>query len=311
MINKDLKSKIIKLCGKEYFYSLYLINESRTILDTIFILSSYILNLLLLIFLYKLSPAISYIFLPFSIFFNAVIFNWINVQCHEASHKLLFKNKKVNDNYFNFILGYFSFHDVETYKTTHKFHHMYLHEEKDPDRDYYEVKSNFKSFFILFFKDIIGMTAIKRFFQINKSQLNKKNNWIIFYKILYQFIILNLLIIFTDMQTGFLFFFFLQIYSLICILPIIIRIRTIVQHYRPTNENKMWTSRSTRATIFERVIFGARMDYHFEHHLFPAIPYYNLNKLNDLLLKHDFFKSKENDRFITTNYFGFAKQIKI
>ena len=95
-----------------------------------------------------------------------------------------------------------------------------------------------------------------------------------------------------------------------CLYPILVRIRTIVQHYHPKLNSKknelMWISRTTRSNLLGRIIFGGRMDYHFEHHIFPKIPYYKIKILNVMLIKINFFDKKdEKNSFITTSFFTF------
>lgn len=313
-MQQQLKKSIITLCGRDNISALHKISEQKTILDTIKILTFYFLNFLCLIYSYKLSYLLSFFLLPLFMMINSIVFNWINVQCHEASHKLLFNNKKINDRYFNYILGFFCFHDVDTYRLTHRNHHDHLHSDKDPDLRTYTEHANHKSFLNLILLDMLGITAFKKIFEIIETRNYKSNMKLLFFKILYQLIILLILVYFTNIIFGLIFFFFMQIYSLFCIFPILIRIRTIVQHYHPSisdlnnKNNEIWISRSTQANLLERVILGARMDYHFEHHLFPMIPHYNIKKLNFLLEKKNFFKSSINSNFLTNNFFDFFKK---
>jgi fatty acid desaturase len=50
-------------------------------------------------------------------------------------------------------------------------------------------------------------------------------------------------------------------------------------------------SRTTVASFLQFLVVGARMDYHFEHHLFPTLPYYRLRELHRDLHRAGFFES--------------------
>src|SRR5256886_17641837 len=83
--------------------------------------------------------------------------------------------------------------------------------------------------------------------------------------------------------------------SLLYVLPIVtfypaqIRLRSTVEHgfevgFRPASPQDYWVTRSTRGTWLERFVFSPfAIHYHFEHHLFPAIPHYNLRTVRKLL----------------------------
>ena len=71
--------------------------------------------------------------------------------------------------------------------------------------------------------------------------------------------------------------------------------RTISEHSKPTNINfknyPLFISRTSKCNFLEKYVLGAQMEYHFEHHVFPNIPYKNLKKLHDYLWKNNFFYS--------------------
>ena len=68
----------------------------------------------------------------------------------------------------------------------------------------------------------------------------------------------------------------------------LIRIRTYVQH-ASENYEKYDVSRTTLCNFFETFFIGCRMNYHFEHHMFPNIPYYGF--------KETIMKNKDNEYF--------------
>lgn len=314
---KDLKLFIYEILGKDFILSLHKIDISRTLFDGFLILFFYFFNFFNIIFIYQYYFTLFPLYLFVAALINAIIFNWMNVQCHEASHNLLFPNKKINDNFYNFFLGFFSLQDVDTYRLSHRYHHSDLHTSNDPDLKMYTEHRKYRNFFYCILKDLSGITAINRYKQIKNikklSNNHTKNKKIFFFKVVYQLLLILFLILFTNTHFGILIYAIVQVFPLLSIFPILVRIRTIVQHFdeelEKSNDNQnLWISRSTRSNMIEHLVFGARMDFHFEHHLFPRIPYYNINILNLKLISKNFFKDK-NKNYITKNFFNFFKKI--
>ena len=152
----NIKKFILEKIDLEKVRSFQAINIYRSILDCLVILFFYIFNFLTIIYFYKFNFYLFLIYIPFGALINGVVFNWMNVQCHEASHNLLFNNRKLNDLFFNFSLGFWCLHDVESYRVMHRDHHSKLHTDEDPDLWFYTEHKNYKSFFTIILKDIVG-----------------------------------------------------------------------------------------------------------------------------------------------------------
>ena len=63
--------------------------------------------------------------------------------------------------------------------------------------------------------------------------------------------------------------------------PVQIRLRSACEHSFEAGynvaANGRWVTRSVNANVVERFLIGPLYsDYHFEHHLLPTVPYYNL-----------------------------------
>ena len=93
---------------------------------------------------------------------------------------------------------------------------------------------------------------------------------------------------------GPMYYLSVYVYGLVGIFPVLVRVRTVVQHFDPSIQtlstvSPRFISRSTVATMTESMVVGARMDYHFEHHLYPNLPYYGLKQMHRALLASGFF----------------------
>lgn len=289
-----LKKDIQDIIGLKNLKSLTIINPFKTLQDFLIIYLVLFIIFYSIIYLHQTNTMLITIFAPFIMFLTAIMFNWINVQVHEASHKLLFKNKKLNDLYCDIIIGSWALHDVETYRSTHFKHHSKLHTNEDPDKGHYtSYTGSYRKLIIGFFQDLFSITALKRIYQVlvkSKKIKNNKSYHILLYKLTSQLIIVGILYSFTGIN-SILYYFLFFIVPLFCIFPLLLRIRVVVQHYSKDlkKHSDIWISRTTISSLFEHFVIGARMDYHFEHHLFPTIPHYNLKKLHLDLLNAGFF----------------------
>ena len=78
-------------------------------------------------------------------------------------------------------------------------------------------------------------------------------------------------------------------------------IRSVAEHFGELAYDSLLTStRTVKANAIERFLIAPHnVGYHLEHHLYPAVPYYNLPKLHDLLMETEEYKGKAH---ITIGY---------
>lgn len=305
----DIEKDFQNIIGLENLKNLTIINPFKTLQDCLIIYLVLFIIFYSIIYLHQTNIMLLAIFAPFIMFLTAIMFNWINVQVHEVSHKLLFKNKKLNDLYCDIIIGSWALHDVETYRSTHFEHHSKLHTDEDPDKGHHtSFTGSYRELIKVFFQDLFSINSLKRIYQVLAKSKKIKNNkfyHIFLCKLTSQLIIIGTLYSFTGIN-SLLYYFLFFIVPLFCIFPLLLRIRVVVQHYSKDLKISLgiWMSRTTITSLFEHFVIGARMDYHFEHHLFPTIPHYNLKKLHLDLLNAGFFDI--NLSYYTDN---FSKEI--
>lgn len=306
--DRSIRKQVIDIVGKDELSSLRAINQYATLKDGIIIYLFGISSVLIAIFYGNFSDIFGVLSLLCAAVINGVLVNWINVQVHEASHSLLFRSKRINDFYINWLLGNWALHDVMTYRSTHDKHHSHLHMEQDPDREMYIGHAR-TSLIHSLLSDLCGWTALKRVKQVismNRKTGKTTNHFSrLVPKAIAQCILLGLLT-HNHGPTGVAIYATVILVPIFCIFPALIRVRTIVQHFDrrmlTDQEDQIWCSRSTVTGFVERIIIGARMDYHFEHHLLPSIPYYNLQKLHLILKENGFFDHDESRDFTTHDF---------
>jgi len=216
-------------------------------------------------------------------------FNAVNVQIHEASHFLLFRNKAWNDGFVNVFLAFPALQDVSSYRSSHKLHHRYLHGEEDPDRPIYADFGTLGRVAKYALLDVAMMSFARML--LNRGGMRHKVNFapgITAAKLAYQCAILSVFVALHGPLHGVMYYGIFWVYPLLAIYPMLVRLRTVVQHFdrRP---GLAFVSRTTLARPLQHYFLGCAMDYHFEHHLYPALPYYGLAKLNRCLRNAGFF----------------------
>ena len=230
----------------------------------------------------------------FSVFFLGVSFNWMNVQTHEACHYLLIKNKKLNDLFSNFFYGILSLRTVNHYRLSHLAHHLRLRDnENDPDFHLYNTKLS-----VGIFKDLLLLTFFN--YLVNNKKKQKIN---LKFTLFAELMIIILTFVFVNNKEIFniLKIIFLYHYALFGVLLCLIRIRTYVQHFSE-NYNEKNISRTTLCNFFETLIIGCRMNFHFEHHIFPNIPYYRFKKSIKINKNKDIFSNFYNKTYFSYDF---------
>ena len=99
------------------------------------------------------------------------------------------------------------------------------------------------------------------------------------------------------------FFLILWVIPLSTFTVAMMRLRTIGEHLGLPNKQELDASRHTDGTLLERLsISPLNINYHIDHHLFPSVPYYNLPKLHQILLKNNHYVKNAH---INKTYLGF------
>ncbi len=88
--------------------------------------------------------------------------NAFGVILHEGSHGLLAKSRLANDRISNWGIAFWTINSVEEYRPTHRLHHRYLGQERDPDRVFYLVPARRGALTSLLLQDLFGITAFRR-----------------------------------------------------------------------------------------------------------------------------------------------------
>ncbi|OAB39744.1 fatty acid desaturase [Paenibacillus macquariensis subsp. macquariensis] len=217
----------------------------------------------------------------------------LDIMMHESSHNILFKNRKLNKWVACLFCAFPIMISYSAYCKGHMTHHKYLWSEEDPDLIRYRIfgldqpPKNRMEFFLrhlikpLFLfhvpRYILGMIKVTMY---SKDEL--RFDGII--RNLYYLLIIASSIVFGFWQELILFW----VVPFLTTLQIIKYWAEMAEHAGLENEQEIFATRNSFGNWFERVIIHPHQNsYHLVHHLFPAVPHYNIRKVH-LVLMDDF-----------------------
>ncbi|MFC1773790.1 fatty acid desaturase [Pseudomonadota bacterium] len=211
--------------------------------------------------------------------------NAMGILMHEGSHYFFHKSPIINDRIADIFVCLPIFNTVAGYRRLHSAHHQNSGTERDPSYDLYAKTASRTEILIGALKDVAGLTAISSFMTryINKpggTTEPTESPWAFIKLITVQAGIAYGLFWSTGIPYAYL---LLWILPLLTIPPLINRIRTIVEHASLTPESRM-DNRTTLSGRLEQLFFAPYgYMHHFEHHLCPYIPFYQLSCFRNFL----------------------------
>jgi len=235
------------------------------------------------------------------------------VLMHDAAHYRFLKNRKWNDLITNVTTMYPLFLTIENYRKNHLAHHRHLNTEEDPDwvskfgrREFTfpQTKQDFLltlgSYFLLYqgIRDAIWFVSRFDILGQKKAKTNKKESKLP--KLTFYVLLITGLTFFGG-WTAFLFFWVIPYFSTFLMFQYI---RSVAEHFGEQMEydHLLNASRTVKTNPIEQFLVAPHnVGYHIGHHLYPGVPYYNLPKLHELLMKNADFKEKAH---VTKGYFG-------
>ena len=226
--------------------------------------------------------------------------NAFGVLVHEGSHGFLARSRRFNDRLSNWAVAFWTINSVEEYRPTHRLHHRYLGQERDPDRNFYLVPARRGGLTGLILQDILGVTAFRRA-TTRISGTSQESGApasllasprLMIGKGVTQLVVLGQFILLQGIARGALFYVVFWLVPIVCMYPMILRLKTITEHFDPglrSPDTVMWTARTSVAGWLQNHWVGARMEYHFEHHVLPTIPYRGLRRMHRRLEESGLF----------------------
>ncbi len=212
---------------------------------------------------------------------------------HEAAHYRILPNRKWNDRLSNWLLAFPLLITTESYRRHHAAHHDHLNTDRDPDwmrkrhLDEWKFPKDLKGMFRILIRDLCGgglLDNIRLMLIIRKSGRSKtqvKQAPAIWERALFYTLVAAVLLV----SERWLPMLLLWVLPLFTILAVILRIRSISEHFGLAATNELNSSRNLKGTFVERFLLAPHnIGYHLDHHLYPSVPFYNLPQLHRQLM---------------------------
>lgn len=239
----------------------------------------------------------------------------LGILMHDGTHYRLLTNRALNDAVCDLFCAFPVGMATSRYRHEHLMHHRFLNTDGDPywvdfklDDNWHWPKRPVAALWV-FFKDLTllnlprWMAVVQRWSpwgnhfgkRVSPPPLTRAER-----VRLYAFYaaVLGVLIV-----TGaWLAVFLLWVLPSLTLTMALVRLRTIGEHLAIPNRHELDASRHTDGTLLEHLTVAPfNINYHVDHHLFPAVPYYNLPALHRLLLEDPSYRQHA---ILNRSYFG-------
>ena len=268
---------------------------------------------------WSLQRSLLWVIVP-AIFIIATQQHALFVLAHEAAHYRLFPNRRVNDLVGRLLAAAVGL-SMCAYRVVHRLHHNHLYGDQDPDIALHGGYPRGKAYLVRkLAADVFGLTAWKtyRYFLGSPAanantgvaqrplddtlpalrQAARNDRWLVAGV---QFgLPVGIVMLFG--REGLAMYVLLWIVPALTALQAILRVRAICEHGAPSGyESALEAARTTIAgPVLRFVLFPHHVNYHIEHHLYPAVPQYNLARLHAELTRRGILNGAEVRSFGAT-----------
>ena len=213
------------------------------------------------------------------------------VLMHEAAHRTLFRNRRLNDWAGNWLCAYPVWGDLHPYRPYHLQHHAKTWTADDPDlplaNPFPITQASLRR---KVWRDLSGKTGWKRFRATLKRDLGRsrgrvRRNFDAGLEALHGVIITNAVLLGLLTAAGQPALYLLWIAAWLTSYSLVMRIRSIAEHAMiPDPADDLGNTRTTLARWWERLLIAPNyVNFHLEHHLLMTVPHYNLPRMHRLL----------------------------
>jgi fatty acid desaturase len=247
------------------------------------------------------------------------------ILAHESAHYRLFASRVANDGVGR-LIGMASGISMCTYRVTHRLHHNNLYTEEDPDTAIHGGYPRGKAYLLKkLAQDLAGLNAWKTFaYFFGAPAINADTNreirplddtspqlraaaradrlWVAGFHLVAPVVAFA-----AGGWRGLAMYAVLWLLPLVTVLQPILRLRAICEHGAAQDLSSPLTAARTNRTfgsignrIARFVLFPHHVNYHVEHHLYPAVPHYHLPALHRLLVDKGALQAAEVRDFADT-----------
>jgi len=208
------------------------------------------------------------------------------VLMHEAAHRTLFKNRRVNDWVGNWLCAYPIWSDLNPYRPYHLQHHKKTGSAEDPDLGLIRpFPITRRSLARKVWRDLSGQTGVKFVKGAWRRTFGQFREDPIARRAAIGVVVTNLVLATILAAAGIPWLYLLWPAAWLTTNTLVTRIRSIAEHaLTPDQSDLLRNTRTTRARWWERLLIAPnRVYYHLEHHLVMTVPHYNLARMHRIL----------------------------
>ena len=210
---------------------------------------------------------------------------------HDCAHRALFRTGWINEIVGKWIGGAAIDAPFLAYRAYHFEHHKHAGTDKDPDQGLvknYPIPAD--SLRRKFIRDLTGQTGVKEIIGAwREPTLAAKAPFLVFHGAMIAALAAVSLVI-----PGAIWTYALWWVARIFVLPFIMRLRNIGEHGVAMDRYDIEPRRNTHTTLarwWERLLVAPNcVNFHLEHHMFAAVPPYNLPRLHKLLEERGYYE---------------------
>lgn len=241
---------------------------------------------------------------------------------HDAAHGRLVKGQKYNDLLSNIFCTWPIFIETASYRDNHLAHHKNFNTEDDPDYmrkkvlpQLWDFPMSKKRFIKVLVLDLLGnglLFTLRAVLHLSKpskksdkpEKAKSRGDRMMWFKAAY-YVVFFSLITYFGLWVPVLLLWYLPLFTLF---PVIFRLRSIVEHFAiEKGEGEVGLSRNLNAPVWERFLLCPHnIGLHLDHHIYTSIPFYNLKKFHEILIKDPVYQSFARDKEFK-GFFGFSK----
>jgi fatty acid desaturase len=229
----------------------------------------------------------------------------LSILMHEAAHRTLFRTRWLNDVLTDWTCARLMWNDVARYRRHHLGHHNHTGTPLDPDRSLVEsFPTTRASLARKLLRDAAGITGIKRILGLvlmdagvleytvaadaRRRPRGDRTAWDYVREgagHMAGVLVTNAVLAGVLAESGHPRFYLVWVLAYMTTFSVFLRIRSFAEHAcTEQSTDILRNTRTTRAGLLARAtVAPVRVNYHLEHHLLVAVPYYRLRKMHRML----------------------------
>lgn len=236
----------------------------------------------------------------------------LGILMHEGAHYHLYRNRQVNAVVSELLIAWPLFITTRAYRGSHFAHHRHVNTDKDPDllrkqNREWEFPKSWRALAAILLRDVSGLNTHQQLLEATdlsdaKEAGPETRDWYGPARGLYYLAALAAITYFHVWPL----FLLLWLLPLLTWLKMILRIRSIAEHFAIENDHVYTRTRTVLPSWFERIFVAPRqINYHLEHHLYPSVPFYALPALHAELMKDGQYRATAH---VTATYWGVLRE---